>query len=149
MSFHEQSFASRMYAMGDEAEGSFEKLFPAHHRSGLNRPPMNVAQLSLKDRYTPDYLLAEGYVEVMGIGGRTPTLKLKNEKILALASWDATTATHLFVACSKTKRWWKAPLHDWVRACLDHGELKTFLEGKHYWNLHPSHFPVEPTAMEV
>jgi len=90
--------------MGDAAENAFAELWPNHHRSGLDRPPLNVGQLSLKDRSTPDFLTNDGYVECMGIG-RDSTLKLKLDKAVALCMWNHDTHTDLFVWDPHRERW--------------------------------------------
>lgn len=150
MAFNESSWSARFGKMGDEAEGMFARLFPNHHRSGLDRPPLNVAQLSLKDRNTPDYLTNDGYVECMGIGGKKPSLKLKCDKAVALCMWDGDTPTDLFVWDSTRKRWWRAHIWDWVNACVRHGIVKTFHDNdKPYWELAPEHFPTAPTKADA
>lgn len=135
--------------MGDQSEAAFEQLWPNHHRSGINRPPLNVAQLSIKDRNTPDYLTNGGYVECMGIGGRSPSLKLKVEKAVALCLWDHSTNTDLFVWDSSRKRWWRSHIWTWIDACVMHAVVKQFPDNqKPYWELKPTDFPTDPTPMQ-
>ena len=148
-SFKDANWVSRFNTMGDLSEGVFEKLFPNFHRSGLNRPPLSVAGLSVKDRNTPDYLTNDGYVECMGIGGRNPSLKLKVEKAVALCLWDHDTHTELFVWDSTRTRWWRAPIWAWIDACVQHGEVATFPDNnKPFWSLKPNNFPTAPTKFE-
>lgn len=146
MSFHQQSFANRFKAMGDEAEGIFEQVFPKFHRSGICRPPFAVSALSMKDRNTPDYMLADGYVEVMGIGSRNASLKLKLAKAVALCLWDYDTPTRLFVWNSTKHVYWIAPIWDWLNVAVVSGEVKQFPDGDTptYFDLKPSFFPAEP-----
>lgn len=147
--FKDASWAARFSAMGDASEAAFAELFPSHHRSGLNRPNLNVAKLTLKDRNTPDFLTNEGYVECMGIGGRTPSLKFKVKKMVALCVWDTQTPTDLFVWNSTKRLWWRAPIWSWVDACVRYGEVKTFPDNDEpYYDLKPANFPVDPTPME-
>lgn len=135
--------------MGDQAEGVFSHLFPNQHPVGLNRPPLNVGKLSLKQRTTPDFLVQDGYVECMGIGGARPSLKLKVDKALGLTLWNHDDFTELFVWDSKNKRWWREPIFDWINACVTFGEVKQFHDNnKPYWELKPAHFPGAPTKLE-
>lgn len=146
--FNKGNWAARFGAMGDKAEAAFEAICPNHHRSGINRPPLNVAQLSVKDRNTPDYLTNDGYVECMGIGGKVPSLKLKVEKAIALCMWNHDTPTDLFVWDSTRRRWWRAPIWQWINACVLHGQVHKFHDNdKPYWQLTPDQFPVGPTKM--
>lgn len=148
MSFHEGSFAQRLGQMGDQAESVFANLNPNVHPSGLNRPPLQVGQLGLKERSTPDFLAQDAYVECMGIGGRSPSLKLKVDKALGLVLWNHDNHTDLFVWDSTRKRWWRAHIFEWINACVQHGEVKTFHDNnKPYWELKPKFFPVAATPI--
>lgn len=147
-SFKDGSWSSRFATLGDPAEEAFDLVFPRSHKSGLNRPDLNVAQLSLKDRNTPDRLTNDGYVEVMGVGGRQPSLKLKAEKLVALCMWDADTKTDLFVWNSTKRIWWRAHIWEWAERCWLHGEVKLFPDNqKPYFDLKVADFPCEPTAV--
>lgn len=149
MTFHEGTFAQRFGQMGDQAEGVFSLLCPNNHAVGLNRPPLNVGQLGLKERTTPDFLVQDAYVECMGIGGRSPSLKLKVDKALGLVLWNHDKHTDLFVWDSTRKRWWRTHILDWINACVAHGEVKRFHDNdKPYWELKPKDFPVNPTPWE-
>lgn len=132
MSFRDQPFAHRIGAMGDEAEGVFEAVYPEGFvRWGLNRPPINVSQLPEQMRYAPDYLTAKGLVEVQGVGS-DQLLKLKVEKYEALRKWGDVMRTDLFVWDSKHRRYAWVRLDD-LRALL--GDLRQFPEGKPYWSI--------------
>jgi hypothetical protein len=136
-----------MMTADDASSAAFTRVFPRHSRTGLNRPDMNVAAMSLMSRTIPDYVCEEGFVEVMGIG-RDQTLKLKVEKALALTAWRLIEAVDLFVYDSHRKRWWRAPIHAWVEACAQHADTDRFHENqKLYWRLHTDNFPTEPTAV--
>jgi hypothetical protein len=141
--FHQAPFAVRYSQMGDVSEGVFETLTPNHHRYGLNRPNMYVANLPPMLRYTPDYLTPNGLVEVMGIG-KDKTLKIKIEKINALLKWHMTGEVHLFVYDSYRKKWWLAEIDDWFSACVSYGEMARFPDNnKEYVRLNSDNFPVE------
>lgn len=149
MSFKDGDWVTRFATMGDKAEAAFVELFPNHHRSGLDRPPLAVAQLGVKERNTPDYLTVDSYVECMGIGGKQPSLKLKIEKAIALAMWNNDKPTDLFVWNSTKRLWWRAPIWDWIDACAMHATVHTFPDNnKPYWQLQPEHFPTEPWKVD-
>lgn len=148
MSFHEQSFHTRLGTMGDTAEAVFDHLFPQSHKLGLNRPPFSMAGMLLEMRYVPDRMTREAFVEVMGIGG-DQTLKLKLEKFDALFCWKALGPVDLFVYDQANERWWMAPITDWFRAALLHGTLGEFHDGKEFAALHADHFPTAPTDVRL
>lgn len=86
----------------------------------------------------------------MGIGGRSASLKLKAQKAIALCVWNDSTPVDLFVYDSGTsgarRRYWRAPILQWVDQCVLYGEVKTFPDnGLPYWQLSPDLFPCEPT----
>jgi hypothetical protein len=132
--FHQRSFASRYGAMGDEAEGVFEELNEGKFvRYGLNRPPVNMAMLTPFIRYTPDYLVSRGLVEVQGVGNDRK-LKLKVDKALALEQWSAHFDLLFFIWDSKLKRSGYVQWKDlWV--VLPEMPIKHFPEGKAYWEI--------------
>ena len=141
MSYHEQSFSARFGSMGDASEQMFERLYPQHHRFGLNRPNMHVPSIPLMLRYAPDYMVVSGLVECMGIG-RDATLKLKLDKLSALQRWELIAEVSLFVWDSHRSRYWIAPLADWQRACVEHGEVAEFNDNnKPYIRLKSANFP--------
>lgn len=95
--------------MGDEAEQVFETVATRHnwgyHRSGLNRPPFDMSRLPVNVRYTPDYLTETSYVEVQGFG-KDRLVKIKQDKLDALAWWDANCfCTEIFLWDSVLRRW--------------------------------------------
>lgn len=147
MTFKDASFATRLNTMGDPSETAFESIYPNFHRTGLNRPPLDVARLGLKERNTPDYLTNDGYVECMGIG-RDATLKLKAEKAVALCLWNHDAHTDLFVWDSTRSRWWRAPIWAWLNVCVQHAEVALFSDNqKPYWALKAKDFPTAATRI--
>lgn len=130
--FHQQSFAARFGAMGDEAEAKFEETHSSGWvRFGLNRPPLSMQMLPPLIRYTPDYLTSHGLVEVQGVG-RDRQLKLKIEKSIALQQWHQHFSLRLFVWDSK-----KEETHyiEWSELWpkLQSQPIERFPEGKAYW----------------
>lgn len=86
--FHQQNWNNRYLAMGDEAEGIFEQVHKLNWvRTGLNRPPLQMSQLSVAVRYMPDYLTSRCWVEVQGCG-RDKVIRIKDEKLDALWDWQ-------------------------------------------------------------
>ena len=141
--FHQAPFAVRYTQMGDVAEGVFEKVFPAHHRLGLNRPNLRVMSLPYITRFLPDFLVADGMVEVMGIG-RDKTLKFKIEKMHNLLRWGMVCPVHLFVYDSSRKKWYYAPIEQWFQAATAHGTLDHFEDNNSpYLRLLSDNFPCE------
>lgn len=153
MSFHAQSFSSRHDQMGDIAENVFDTINGDRvHPLGLNRYWKNGKRLSLSSmtipmRYTPDRMVGDAFVEVMGIG-RDQTLKIKDEKLSALWQWRHLGPVELFVYDSHKERYWQAPLEDWWRAVRSYGQNAAFHDGKTYLALHVLHFPCSPTEVE-
>ncbi len=148
MTFHQQSWSARSGALGDEAEDVFDTVYPKHHKLGLNRPPFQVSGVKLEMRYTPDRMVRERFVEVQGIGSDR-TLKLKVEKFDALFMWEHIGPVHLFVWDRTAGVFYEAPIRDWFRACLKHGKLEEFHEGKEYMALKVKDFPVMPQAFQT
>jgi hypothetical protein len=112
--FHKQSFAGRFGAMGDEAEGAYEAIAQAsgwkYVRYGLNRPPIHVASLPARIRYTPDYVEASRFVEVQG-GGFDRLVKIKVDKLNSLSWWAAEHPLAWFFWNRKIGMW-SNPTHD-------------------------------------
>jgi hypothetical protein len=132
MTFHQQSFMSRMGSMGDESEGQFELTHPGKFvRFGLNRPPVNVRMLPPLIRAAPDYLTSFGFVECMGVG-KDRILKLKISKALEMQRWHEIFKLQLFVWDSKDKR---SDLFDWewLWPQLPNFPTDKFSEGNVYW----------------
>jgi hypothetical protein len=154
VSFHQQSFAARHGAMGDESEAVFDSLHGERvHRLGLNRYWANGGKLHLNQmttpmRYAPDRQTIDRYVECMGVG-RDQTLKIKDEKLVSLLRWNNLGPVDLFVYDSKHNRWWQAHILEWNQAITDHATVDHFPEGKAYWALHATHFPGEPCDVET
>jgi len=134
MSFHQQTFANRFKAMGDEAEGVFEQAHEGKFvRYGLNRPPIGMGQMTAKIRYTPDYMITRALVEVMGVGNDR-LLKLKTEKAYALQQWHSDWCLELFLWDSKLKQHTSI---EWpvIWDMLTGMPMNTFPEGKQYWEI--------------
>lgn len=141
MSFHAQSWDTRFKAMGDEAEGMFEQVWPrGWARTGLNRPPIQLHRLSLRTRYTPDYLTSYGYVEVQGFG-RDRRLKLKHEKLSALNQWAADDKVMFFLWDSVERQWCTVDLDVLIAAADEHGKVGIYPEGKTYVSVHVADIP--------
>ncbi len=142
--FKDQSWEQRFGAMGDEAEGHFEQyatetLKLGFTRYGLNRPPLKMASLPARVRYTPDYLMSRCFVEVQGLG-RDQKFKLKRDKLGALHWWhdlrvDQFDGVCLYVWDSHNQRECMLPLLRLDQAIDQHGSLNSFPEGKSYFEL--------------
>ena len=141
--FHERPFAQRWGAMGDAAEQAFLELYPKAHRLGLDRTSLRVDKMPQHARYTPDFLVENGAVEVMGFSSRgNNALKVKCEKLESLIVWEALMPTALWVRDSATKRVWIAQPTVWAQACYRHAERLHFPDnGRAYWNLKRADFP--------
>ena len=86
--YHQQPFSTRYGVLGDVAELAFMEAHPHAHRLGLNRPAFSMKDMTDNMRYTPDFMLGDGFYEVMGFSSRgNDSLKLKFEKLDALRSW--------------------------------------------------------------
>lgn len=115
-SFRDRPFDQRIGAMGDQAEGVFEQVYPQGWvRFGLNRPPLAMHMLPRKIRFTPDYLTSKGFVEVQGFG-RDQTFKLKDDKLDALWDWHRDFRCDLFVYDSANHRYGFVRLADLCEA---------------------------------
>jgi hypothetical protein len=143
MSFKDKGFNNRFKAMGDEAEGIFEAVYPqGWARYGINRPPIQLAKVPAKIRYTPDYLTSKGLVEVQGFG-RDQTFKLKVDKYNALNEWHQDFRVDLFVWDTTNKRYGYVRLHDFMEAWEEHGWEDAFDDGRNpYMALKAEHLPV-------
>lgn len=105
VSYHQQSFAARSGAMGDQAEFVFETVWPAAWvRFGLNRPPLQMSSLPEMLRHSPDYLTSKCFVEVAGFG-TDQVFKWKDVKQVSLLSWNDIFDTRVFIFDSKNKRY--------------------------------------------
>lgn len=142
MSFHQQGWDTRFQSMGDQAEGLFEAVWPrGWARYGLNRPPIQMHRLSLKLRYTPDYITSYGLIEVQGFG-RDRKLKIKHEKFSALHRWESEgDKVMFFFYDSVLDQWCTVDLDVMVAACAEHGEVGVYPEGKTYVSIHADNIP--------
>lgn len=147
MAFHEQSFSSRFGTMGDTAEQAYDIYEPKNHKLGLNRPPFHMSRMPATMRYTPDRMTNKAFVECMGIG-RDGTLKIKDEKVDALAMWLQLGPVELFVFDQSKSTCYIASLAAWGDKIETYGTPDTFPEGKAYSRLHRNHFPCEPIPID-
>lgn len=144
MSFHEQGWGARFQTMGSTAETAFLVSYPHAHRLGIDRPDFPVRKLPLFFRQAPDFLLADGVYEVMGVSSRArePSLKLKHEKVDVLLEWNKYGDVYLWVWDSAKKQSTCLPIKEWKKICQKHGEVKHFSDNnKPYWDLPVSQFP--------
>lgn len=149
--FKERNWHSRMMTMGDTAENAFLAVCPNAHRIGLNRPNFDVRGMIDTMRYSPDFMTSKGFYEVMGCASRGDSLlKVKLEKLSALQSWTCIGPVNLWIWDSSKKRYWDAPLEEWMKACYKYGDVAKFSDNnKPYFALHIHNFPVEPERQDV
>lgn len=138
MTFKDQTWENRFQAMGDEAEGHFERYATESQglgfvRFGLDRPPLKMSSLPTRLRYTPDYLMSNRFVEVQGFG-RDQTFKIKLEKLNCLHWWNDLHPVFVYVWDSTNERECMIPLLHLV-TLIDQGHaiLDAFPEGKAYY----------------
>ena len=133
MSYAEQPFNKRLYAMGDIAEGKFEEWSKNNFvRYGLNRPPLATWRLPERIRFTPDYLTTNCLVEVQGFG-KKQIIHMKPDKWEALLWWDRTVMpVELFLYDSHNDRQLMFPIKK-LRPFVDNAEIGTFPEGNKYY----------------
>ncbi|MGA0710171.1 MAG: hypothetical protein ACO3O7_05735 [Ilumatobacteraceae bacterium] len=129
--------------MGDTAEAAFDRVYPKHHKLGLNRPSFSMAGMDVRLRYTPDRMVRSGFVEVMAIG-HDNTLKIKHEKLDALKVWSDLAPVDLFVYHKPKNLYWQSPIEMWDAEITSHGVEGEFEDGKKFFGLHCDHFPGEP-----
>ena len=123
--------------MGDIAERKFEEESAVKWvRYGLCRPPINMAMLPPQLRYTPDYLTAQGLIEVQGLG-QDQTLKVKHDKLEALRWWNRVHPVFMFVYDSHKDRYSMLSLKDLAKRCRL-SETEQFPEGKSYFAIKSS-----------
>lgn len=142
--FHQQSWGARYQRMGSTAETAFLEMYPHAHRLGIDRPDFPVSKLPAFYRQAPDFLLADGAYEVMGVSSRAknPTLKLKFEKLQILELWDNFGNTYLWVWDSARKASTCARISVWSGLCHDYGTVERFDDNnKPYWSLPIERFP--------
>jgi hypothetical protein len=134
--FKDKSFAARYEGMGDIAEAAFEEYAElegiSYVRYGLDRPPLRVAALPARLRYTPDYLTTDSFVEVQGFG-TDQTMKLKLDKWGALHWWSDLHPVQMFFYDSKNDRHETLWLGEVDNLISYHATLDRFPEGKPYF----------------
>lgn len=141
MSFKDRPFHNRFAAMGDAAEGVFERTYPQGWvRFGLNRPPIAMGSLPAFIRFTPDYLTARGLVEVQGFGG-DQLAKFKRDKLTALIDWHHHFRVDFFLWDSANKRYAWLRLHDLENYITPH-HVAYFPEGTQYFAIPAVELPV-------
>lgn len=137
MSFAEKPFGVRIQTMGDIAERKFEEESAVKWvRYGLCRPAINMSALPPELRYTPDYLTAQGLVEVQGLG-RDQILKVKHEKLEALVWWSKIHPVYMFVYDSHKDRSFMVDLTGLRKRCKI-SNSDEFPEGKPYYAIESS-----------
>ena len=147
MGFSDSNFNNRMMTAGDPSEEACDLVYEGKtHALGLNRVWQNgiglyMAKMTPAMRYTPDRMVIDRNVECMGIG-RDRTLKIKHEKLDALAAWEKVGPVDLFVFDQPQNAYYQTSIGAWREACVAHGEVKVFPEGKAYFALHVKDFPV-------
>lgn len=145
--FHNKGWNDRFAAMGDEAEGVFEAVWPrGWARYGLNRPPIQMAALPLKLRYTPDYITSTGLVEVQGFG-RDGMFRFKVEKYRSLVQWAGDWHVDVFLWDKTKKKHATVALED-IEAILASAEAGVYPEGKAYWKIPARNLQTEWKAYE-
>jgi hypothetical protein len=102
-------------------------------------------------RYAPDFMVPDCLYEVMGCASRGDSLlKVKFDKLSALATWECIGPVRLWIWDSSKKRYWDGTLQEWTKACHKHGEVARFPDNnKPYFALHIDHFPVEGVRHDV
>jgi hypothetical protein len=114
--FHEQPFASRLAAMGDEAEKVaaliYEERKIALTPYGWNRPEAYMGKWSAFIRYMPDFITNDYLLETQGCG-RSGKMKFKLEKIAAQTVWAEQFQLRWFL-WQRTPARWAEVHHGWV-----------------------------------
>lgn len=138
--FKDGTWAQRYTKLGDEAEGMFELyakdvLDKGFVRTGLDRPPLALYMLPTRERYRPDYLMSDCYVEVQGLG-RDQTFKLKLDKWNCLCFWNGIHPVRIYVWDSHKKRECMFDLFEIERLLGEgRGNIAAFPEKKPYFAL--------------
>lgn len=134
--------------MGEIAESKFEEVMRRKGRNfvriGLDRPPLQVWKLPLRERYRPDFMTSDGYVEVQGFG-KKQTMALKVEKYNVCQFWHQVFPLSFFIYDSFEDRFTFIPLRT-IDGWIDNGrvQLRFFPEGKAYFEI-PAHVIFEKT----
>jgi hypothetical protein len=86
--------------MGDTAEHRFQEWAATNGMQyavyGLRRPNIPVYYLPPFVRYTPDFVVRHGLMEVQGCG-RDQTIKLKHDKLWALKEWNKSIPVYMWL----------------------------------------------------
>jgi hypothetical protein len=141
VSFKDLSFSQRFSALGDLAEGVFERTYDQPYvRFGLSRPPIHLGGVPGIVRFAPDYISAKGFIEIQGFGG-DQTFKLKHSKAEALQFWHGMWRLDFWVFDSKNQRyaWLRWP--ELYHACAT-AEVRHFPEGYPYSAIKAKDLPV-------
>lgn len=149
--YRDKRWHKRFETMGDTAENAFLEVHPYAHRTGLNRPSFDVRGMVDAMRYAPDFMVPDCLYEVMGCASRGDSLlKVKFDKLSALATWECIGPVRLWIWDSSKKRYWDGTLQEWTKACHKHGEVARFPDNnKPYFALHIDNFPVEGVRHDV
>ena len=143
MAFSDLPWPTRMAMMGEEAETKFEETHDDWVRMGFNLPPWGAAfaTLPLALRNIPDYMQIDRFVECQGIGRNG--LKVKIEKLTALAFWQTLLPVHLFIWSRDREQWCTIPVDELMRiAGSEKASLGAYWEGrKPYLRFTPSVLP--------
>jgi len=142
--YKDQNWVGRYQTMGSTAEKAFLEQYPHAHRLGIDRPDFPVARLPVFYRQAPDFLLADGAYEVMGVSSRAkePTLKVKFEKLDNLRLWDTFGDCYLWVWDSYRKRSTCERVSVWSLLLEREGTVDRFPDNqKPYWSLPIELFP--------
>ena len=145
--FNQQPWNQRFQKLGDEAESVFEAVAVRqgwkYVRTGLNRPPVDMRKLPQMVRYTPDYLLSSGYVEVQGFG-KDRIFKLKDEKLDSLMDWHTKVFhTSMFVWDNVAVRWGIIPMQMFDETIMPCNVTGEYPEGKAWRGWTPEYLEIE------
>ena len=141
MSYRDGNWSQRFGALGDESEAKFDEMFPAHHKSGLNRPPMRVSDVDPLLRNLPDRMVHDRFIECLGFG-RDRVAKFKVEKLRQQLRWSAICPVSYFVYDKTKNESYLADIGEWWLAAIRHGKYGSFeSDGNEYIGLHVDHFP--------
>lgn len=139
--FRDRTFGQRYQQMGDQAEQVcaqvLEEMSVAFTRYGFQRPPFSIQNLPLLVRYSPDFVLADRFVECQGFG-RDGKAKFKRDKLETLHAWAREMPVDLFLWWSARKKWAMVPLA-MVTAAVDDParcELGHFDGSKAFFSIH-------------
>lgn len=133
--------------MGNEAERMFRETYTLGFDDyGLRLPPIQVSELSLRARTSPDFVTSHGFVEAMGVG-RDRILKLKVEKYIGMRMWHSDDPVRLFVWDSHKRRHVILAMSQVTDAVMACDSLEKFPEGKAYYPINVDQLAVEWTQV--